>query len=264
MSLNVTEENFFELLAAYAEERYGSRLPYLYRNCPYNLDLHNGEFVYKQVLTWVMLQWINPETGRTVIDEFVERHVHDKELAARLLKVKEIVHDTFQVLNAKDKNGMIVARAESTGKTYQVYVIGSPELYVEGRYFSGIIHPFYDRGFWRTNGIITYKLTDEEMFERNRIITPPMAEMLVARMEQEWQERVESIPIKQTSRIRPALKKFPSDWIDGMCKSLKIGTAGFKKKDKAEMVASVLTSRRVADIVSGLSEDEKAALRFIS
>lgn len=258
----VTEENFLELLGSYAEWKYGQQIEESYRVCPYDLDFENEDLVYKQILTWFILER-NNSSGKTVLDEFVDQFVDDKRLASKILQMKSLVYDTFFIIK-KDAAHRILARSETDGKTYTVEILGEPEKYIEGRYFTGRIHPWHEDGTYRTTGINKIMFSDEEIFERYGIITPKITGMLYDRMMQEFQDKIESITISPRSKVGPLLKKYPIEWVDGICGLLKIDKKNLKKKDKVERIACVLTSRNSLEcIVSGLSEDEKIALRFV-
>lgn len=120
--------------------------------------------------------------GKIALEEFVDEYVYDKGLASKMLQMKELVHDTFFILKEKYRNNRIVARSESSGKTYVVEVIGRPEMYAAGRYFTGRIHPWHEDGTYRTIGIVKLKMSNEEAFAKYGLITNDMVYMIHDRM----------------------------------------------------------------------------------
>lgn len=258
----ITEENFLDLFGQYIGWKYGPTILDFYSACPYDLDFDDEELVYKQVMTWFAYERKNA-FGRTLVDEFVDEFVYDERLGSKILQMKSLVHDTFLIQRSADARNIILVTAESSGRTFEVEVMGnSPDVYKEGRAFTGRIHPWHEDGTYRMTGITKILISDEELFGRHGIITPEMT-MLHKKILQELQERAESITVSTKPKAITLLRKLPIEWVDGICDSLNVDMWCLKK-EKVMRIASALTSRNfLKQIVAGLSEDERIALRFV-
>ena len=262
MNSKITEDNFIEHLANFVEWKYKNDMLKSYNSCPYDLDLDNDDLIYKQIFTWFVYDRINTKTGITVLDEFVEQFVkEDGLLASKILQMKELFFDEFKILQRNDD--IMIVKAIQKSKVYKVQIIGAPEIYTKGRYLLGRIHPWYEDGTHRTCGILKIRKSDEEMLHEYGLIIGDVSDMITNRFMHEFQEKAESISITKHSKLVPSLKKYPIEWIDQICISLHLDSKKLKKKQKVELISSVLTSKTLCDVVCGLFEDEKIGLRFV-
>ena len=259
----VTEENFYDLLGQYVSQKYGSTLLDFTNACPYDMDFDDEELVHTQVVTWFVCERKNA-FGRTVIEEFVDEFIDDEKLGSKILQMKNLVHDTFFIQRSVDARNIILVTAESTGRTFEVeVVVKNPDVYKEGRAFTGRIHPWHEDGTYRMAGIAKILISDEEMFARNSPIMPEMSR-LHKQMLQEFQETAESITVSAKPKAVTLLRKLPIEWVNGICDSLNMDIWRCPKKEKIEQIASALTSKNFLEqVVAYLSEDEKIALRFV-
>lgn len=242
------------------EWKYGPTLINFYNECPYDLDLDNDELAYKQVLTWFAYDRKNA-FGKTIIDEFVNKFVDDKKLRSKILQMKNLTYDTFFIQRSADARNMIRVVAESSGKIFEVEIMGNnPDVYKEGRIFTGRIHPWHEDGTYRVTGITKILVSDEDLFRQHDTHD---VDLIFQKMERQFQEKAESITISTTPKAATLLRQLPIEWVDRICDSLYLDM-WCVKKEKIKMIVSILTSKNLLEqVVAGLSEDERIALRFV-
>ena len=263
MDAAITEDNCIDLAWDYLLQEYGEEVADSIGRCPYDMPSNNAELEFKQTATWFMCERKN-SSGRTVVEEFVERFVDDPGIASKLLQMRNLVRGQFLVEAPPDHNGIMRISSKSSGKTFSVeYLGGERHLLSVGRSFSGMIHPWRRDGTYRTTGITLMSLTDEEIFQRYGFITPKMTDVLLGQMRKDWQDEAESIAIAPRSRAHTLLKKLPADWVRGMCDSLCL-RRGRTKRDNIALVSSALTSLdSLQNTVSKLGRDEVDALLLV-
>lgn len=262
MHPRITEDNFPEMLGDYAKWKYGDRVYDYYDACPYDLDFDSDDLVYKQIMTWLAYEK-KDSSGRSLIDELVDNFVDDHRLGLKILHAQDLVHDTFFIQRSADHNKRMRVQALSSGKTFEVEVFGRhPENYVAGASFSGMIHPWYDDGTYRTTGIAKLMIDRKEPGGN---LVPPLVtpDMFWKKFAQDFQKKAESITISAMPMARTLLRQFPAEWVDGICDSLDMDSRDTKKR-KVERIASALTSPDSLErIVGCLSGSEKTALMHV-
>lgn len=146
----------FEAATAYALAKYGDKFDEARRKCPYDIEhLNDDKLIFKQHMTWFLAEWINPITGDTIIKEFVDETVEDKELAEMILQFTELFFDHFEVREHRGDD-VVVAYGKNTRKTYNVVTFSGNRLYPIGTIFEGRIHP-YD-GKYKMCGIMIKRM----------------------------------------------------------------------------------------------------------
>ena len=254
--VKVTEDNVFQLLADYAQWKYDDDVLWrLMEECPYDLDLENGELVFKQLLTWIMFERKDPATGMTVLEEFVGKFIkHDSTLARKVLGLGGIIFDVFEVL---ERSGNTIAVRGSDGRKFALEVIAEHvHRYAPGTRVEGMIHPWGDT--YRFTGITKMALKDSEIARELGLLTP---DELTAWYEKKHKEDADSVIIRQSSTLKSMLNKMPYYWIDGICNSLHIDPNG-RKPEKVRKIVAVLGSTRVIDIMKSLPDDALEAFEF--
>lgn len=128
------EIEFNERLYIYAEEQCPDFLKYA-EECPDYLEGLEVEFYYKQVLTWFVTEKALPSTGKTVLEEFVEKCVvsEEPEIAARMLQRKDVIRGSFRILDDRYFPVVPVEHLE-TGRRYVALFKGKA---VDARYRAG-------------------------------------------------------------------------------------------------------------------------------
>src|SRR5438128_2663709 len=172
----ISEANCMQQLYDYTESNYDNECQKYLKECPYSVNL-SPELKHKQVYTWFMTEKVLPTTGRTVLDEFVEKHVQPKkpELAKKMLQMKEVIRGTFKVLDVAVVEFITVEHKE-TGMIYKVVPISEKfrkSFSKEDVITNSRIYPWGDT--FRFAGIVTREESDEELAKRLGLITPEMA-----------------------------------------------------------------------------------------
>ncbi len=227
------ESNHDDECQKYSDEKYSDE-------CPYTTVGLSRELKHKQVYSWFMTERVVPSTGKTVLEEFVEKRVQSKnpELARKMLQMKDVIRGTFEVLDV-DAEFMTVEHKES-GTKYKVVPISEEfrrSFSKDDVITNSRIHPWGD--WFRFAGIVTRQERDEEVGRRLGLITPEMAREW---LEGGWAEDAESILVSDNTRLSAAMNKYPWQWVDGICKALGIDTKGMKKREKVSRAVSKLES----------------------
>ncbi len=253
----MTEDNVLQLLVDYTTWKYEDEILRSCDECPYDLELSDEEFVYKQLLTWFMLERTVPATGKTVLEEFVEQFVsHNTVLAKKVLGMKELIANTFVVRGREDN--IIVLEGESSSQRFNVWVIPEhSEMYAIGRRVKGRIYKWGD--VYRFAGITKIAKSDGEIARETGITTP---EFLAKWYERSFVKEAESLVVSTGSSLSSMLNKLPSQWINGICASLLVSKKG-KKREKVRRIIGMLDSEHLEDIVHALPWDACEALTFV-
>lgn len=222
----------------YAESNYDEECQRYSKECPYSADELSPELAFKQVYSWFMTEKVLPSTGKTVLEEFVERHVESKnpELARKMRQMKDVIRGTFEVLDVGSE--LITVKLKESGASYEVVPISEnfrKSFAKDDIIMNGRIHPWGDR--FRFAGIVTRQERYEEMGRRLGLITPEMAR---GWLESGWNEEAESMLVSDNTRLGAAMNKYPWQWVDGICKAVGIDTKGSKKRQKVSRVVSKL------------------------
>ena len=265
----------------YAWSTYGKIMEDIRDQCPYNLDLDNDIYVRRQLVTWFASKWINPDTGATVVDEFVRAHVRDKKAASRMLGLKDLIHDEFRMIR-KD-NRFTVVRAGRNGALYKLMMTGDSHVVLEDRIwwedvvegsmrveeipeshrrFEGQIFPWYPAGSYRTCGVVM-----RPKLYRNRTggyayssHAEDRDHMYLIRLAQ----KAESVPVTSRLRLRHALKKFPTEWVYQMYIALGFPESDESRGKKADAISSALLGASLLGILACLSREERECLMAVA
>ena len=247
----------------YAWEVYGDAIRENRDRCPYNLDFGDRICERRQLVAWFAAKWTNPDTGATVVDEFVEAYVRDGGTASRILRLKDAVYDEFDVF--RGGNRFRAVRAASDGSVYKVMDTGfASDIVRNCRRFEGAIFPWYPSGTHRTYGVLTI-----------RAAHPRWSRCPVRNFEsahQEDQDHVilidrarvaESFPLTPRFRLRAALKKFPGEWISQAYAALELPDGDHTRGTKADAISDALASASLLRVLDGLSAEERECLAAV-
>lgn len=261
------ENTYFQEIFEYAEENYDEECRRYAGECPDDLNLE-PELYYKQVYTWFICEKVLPSTGKTVLEEFVEKSVapSDPETAARLLQEKTQIRGSFRILDNSNAP-LLEAQNLESGRGYVIFTkmnrSQAAKFFTEGSVVRGKIHPWGDR-YHMFDGILTRQESDEVFARRLGLITPGMLEGIMDRMEDDWVKKYEDTLVNANSRLQSVMNKYPSQWVDAICSSLGVDIKTVRvKRDKIEAVVSKL-ELHLPEVTKTLGERHLAALKKLS
>ena len=253
----MTGDNVLQLLADYTSWKYEDEVLRSIDECPYPLNFTDEELVYKQVLTWFMLERTKPTTGKTVLEEFVEQFIkNDDALAEKALGMGDLITDTFNIVSCEDN--IIVLEGETSANRFTVWVIPEQsEYYIPGKRVKGRIFRWGD--MYRFAGITNIEKSDKQIERETGIVTP---ELMMKWYGGKFLKMAESIVVDTRSSLASILNKLPWTWIDDICSSLLVSKRG-KKREKVKRIVAILDSQYLKDVVRVLDKDAHEALMFV-
>jgi len=234
----------------YAIEKYGDRVEELYQRFSTEFPENDWDIPddawEKNYLCWLFFEKVLPETGQTIAEEFAEA---SKDMAPgmkqNILQMKNMIRSNFAVISGKDRFLKIKDLEDQT--VYDVTLPREVPSIPPNKLLTGRIHPFGDH--YRFTGIFVIKTTP--------LILDP--EIFMNAFETGQVDKIENIQLRKGSTFQSVMNKYPSHWIDWMCKHYRIKER--LKKDKICKIESKLTAE-IEIIVNGLFEQSKDALRL--
>lgn len=249
----IDENNSKKALVDYAFEKYGKKLKEFYErfreDFPEKDEEMEKELYYMNFMEWLIMEKPLPETGKTIVEEFVEAHPElDKSLKEKMLQMRNIIRSRFIILSKE--GARLKMKDEDSGKEYYVVMQSpNPELR-RGVIIEGRIHPFGNHyrfaGAFKTFDPYPYISSVDvmmELYDADKI------------------KKAENIILYENTKLTAILNKYPSQWVDGICNALSISTRG-KKDDKVKMIARAL-QENLSNILKRLPEKSKNALKFV-
>ncbi|RLG14324.1 MAG: hypothetical protein DRN71_03265 [Candidatus Nanohalarchaeota archaeon] len=250
---NINEYNFKQVLFEYTTEKYEDKAKefvdkYMH-NYPYYDDNFDDEIQFKNFIDWFMLEQPLPHSGKTIVEEYVEDHPDlDKNMKQRLLDMKKVIRSEFLVISKKGRH--LKLKDKSTNIVYDALSRIDNPNHCSGATMTGRIHKFGSN----------YMLTGVYLI---RIPHPLVADpdMIMGMFEEGRIKDSENITLSPTTKSTAIYNKYPSNWVDGICKALSISTKD-KKSNKAKQIASYL-HESIAGILEKLPSESKDALKLI-
>jgi hypothetical protein len=263
--ISESEVKYTDRLYDYAIEKYRKDFQKYAAECPYSVEGLGDEFAWKQRFSWFLAEKVLPSTGKTVLEEFVERYValDEPALARRMLQMKEVIRGSFRVLDDRYLPYVTVEHLETENKYIAVSKVDpSKRFFRAGDVINSRIRPWDDR-FYMFEGILTRSEREEDVARRLGLVSP---QFILEWFEKREIRKFESILINPGTRLRTVMSKYPSQWVDGMCTALGIGVKGRVKREKIRLVVSKLQSGHVEELLRGkkLPEGSTEALRLLS
>jgi len=252
MMETIDENSHREVLLEYMFQKYGRRIEEFYGNLiqyfPYEAKGMDWNLHLKDFIEWLLIEKPLPETGKTIVEEFVEEHNElDAETKQKFLQMKNVVASEFIVLS-KDKMTLKV-KDTKTERCYCVKLLDKNPSIWANSLLKGRIYPFgshyYFPGAIAIHNSPMILSTDVLMegYNRGRI------------------KDAESSIISKNTKLTAALNKYPCQWIDGICKTFSISAKG-RRGDKAWQIAEYLLEN-ISAVINGLPEKSKSALRNV-
>ena len=250
--MEINEENFKQVLFEYACEKYGTRFKEFYGRFkdefPYDNEGFDPEIAFKNFLDWLMIEKPLPETGKTIVEEYVDKNPGIKEeMKQKLLQMKNMIDSEFVVISKKQLH--LKLKDMNSEKTYNVVLHENnsnihPNTIIEGR-----IHPFGD--VYRTTGALWLK--------NSPLIMDP--DIFMYGFEEGRIKEAENIILTENSNTSAIMNKYPIQWVNGICEAYSIDTRA-RKNIKAKEIADKIQNN-LSSILESLPEKSKEALKFI-
>ncbi len=247
--------NFKQRLFEFFEENYLARTQPIFDDLleefPYDNSGFNDEFCMKNFIDWLMIEKPLPDSGKTIVEEFVEAHPEFPDnIKANYLQMKNIIYSKFKFIS-KETNPALLKDIE-TNKTYRVYLWSEISKIPSDTIMEGRIHPFGENYYFA--GIVRHEV-------KNPFITNLDFEGLLGGMEIDMINRVEKKTIYSNSTLMNILNKYPAEWINGICKSLSIKPLA-KKEERIPQIKNKMDGS-FNEIIDKLPEECKYILKLI-
>lgn len=246
--------NFKSILARYAADKYGDKAARFhdrfYNEFPYKIEGLDGETYFQNFMDWLIFEKRLPETGKTIVEEYINDHPEIEEGTKQLLLgTMKLINSEFIVISKKGLNHVIKDR--NNDKHYNAILQANrhnlsigPNTMLKGR-----IHP------WGGN----YLFAGAFGVHNSPMILDP--EIMMHSYEQGMINDAEKLILLSYSKLTAILNKYPSQWVDGICSSLSISTKG-KKNIKVQAIAEKLKNDMPL-ILASLPPRSKEALKIL-
>lgn len=252
MTENSTKDNFKQELFEFAKRQYRTKFKVFYKQFwtefPYKFKNLSEELDFKNWVDWLMIEKVLPETGKTIVEEYVEMHPElAEDFKQCLLRMKNVVRGKFIVLSV---NGLkLNVKCINVKDEYPVKLYNKHNLH-PGDIIEGRIHQFDD--YYRICGAFLIIDSDSHFF--------PDPKLFMRQWERNYIKEIEEKIINPESSIISLLKNYPFQWIDGICSVLNIQEK--LKKDKINAITACL-HKKLSFILSELSNSSKQALWLV-
>lgn len=256
----IDEDNCIQQLFNYTGSKYDDLCRRYANECPYPVRLP-PDMKLKQEYSWFMTEKVLPATGRTVLDEFVEKYVQpvNPGLAKKMLGLKDVTRGTFEFLSVGPR--LMTVRHFETGRTFTMVPISEGFSRLFGRGDRTLLTRIYPWGkYYRFAGIVVKHESEEEMARRLGLVTP---DMLRNWIETRWIGQAESILVGPHTKLSAAMNKYPWQWVDGICMALGIGTKGVKKGEKVKRVVGKLDAGYIGGLLNDRDRIPDGSLRAL-
>jgi hypothetical protein len=247
----INETNFKQVLFDYAYEKYGERFrefhDTFYDEFPYKYEGLSEDLYIKNFIDWLMVEKVLPDTGKTIVEEFVSEHPDlDEEMKQNLLQMGDVVSSTFVVLSKKHQ--YLKIKDQNTHKIYNVELTSDTYADVNSL-LTGRIHPFGD----------SYRFLGIFLIQNHPFIMD--VDVVMEHFNSGNIKDAEEMVLSPKSRLTAIINKYPFQWVDGICEKLSLDIKK-KKNEKAKMIDSKVKSD-LSQIVNSLSKKSKEALKLV-
>lgn len=189
-----------------------------------------------------------PDTGKTIVDEFVcENPGLNEEMKQKLLSMKNVIRSEFVVISKKGLD--IALKDRKTNNKYPVKLYSNIPGVGRNTLLIGRIHPF---GSY-------YRFAGAFMIYNSPMILDP--DIMMNAFEERSIEQAENIVLAPYTKLTAILNKYPFQWVDGICEEIGINLK--ERKDiKVKLIAAKLQNN-MGEIIANLPQKSKEALKVI-
>ena len=249
----IDEDNFLQALVDWAQATYDDELDKYGGDYPYPPRFDTEDQLVKQTVIWFVLEWKNPRTGTTLLEEFVDKFIEDPKLAAQVRQYGRVSFSMFRIVRRVSKHVAVVAD-EQTDKEYQVRFRNKPPRH-EGILFYGYIHPWKDDGVYRATGILTFLRPPPDDITRMLLKS-----RLDYSLTKEAQDKSEEVPISANAKLSAYLWRQSSIQVMEVAKFLNVPEGN--KREQIAGIKDVLSTNAVR-ILKSLSKEELSCLLYV-
>src|SRR3989344_1357912 len=253
---NINKENFKQALFDYFsdnyEKRVGGIINELKNEYPYDDEGLNQELSMKNFIEWLMIEKPMPDTGKTIVEEFIEKNSDiPEDIKNCMAGMKNIVRGKFKVLSYS--NGVVKLEKNDTKKEYNVrlYNTTNSSTLKNGSEIIGRIHEFDE--YYRFAGIFVTKMLKPDFLF-------PDPHDLLEWFEENQIKKIQNNILSNNMSITAMLRNYHSTWIDAICGLHHLNSR--KKDEKINMISHKLNTDLV-NIVESLSQDSKEILKNV-
>lgn len=248
----IDENNFKQVLFEYTMEKYENKLDEFQDKFldefPYNYEGLSDELQFKNFIDWLMIEKKLPDTGKTIVEEFVGNHPDlDEKMKQNLLNMKNVISSEFIVLS---KNKLeLTLKDRKTENLYTTRLYSDVRGVGRNTLLIGRIHPF---GTY-------YRFAGAFLIHNSPMILD--TDVLMNAFEDRSIKQAENIVLAPYAKLTAILNKYPFQWIDGICDELGIDTKE-KKNTKVKLIADKL-QYSMQEVIANLPQKSKEALHLI-
>lgn len=249
----INEMNYKQTVYEYAVEKYKGKLKEFAENFraefPYDIDDLDANLQLKNYFDWLLLEKVLPHSGKTIAEEYVEDHPEIRqEMKQKLLQAKNTINSEFTVIS---KNGLeMKVKDNSNDKIYCVRLQADNPNLRSMSIIIGRIHQFGEH--FVLTGIFQIKALSPFITDFNAVMNV---------FEEGRINNFEKITLSPSAKSTAIYNKYPSNWVDGICKALSLSTKEIKS-NKAKEIALKLTAS-MPEILARLPKESKEALKLI-
>lgn len=248
----ISEANYKQVLFDYACEKYEARFQEFhnrfYDEFPYKIGNVSDELYLENFVAWFVFEKPIPDTGKTIVEEFVDQHPDmDEELKQKVLQTQDVVRSRFVVLSKKGLN--LKLKDMDSRKTYNVTLDNDNRHLSRNALVTGRIHSFGD--IFKFLGVFTIQISP--YIWDTGVLMEQFSESSIA--------DAEKIVLPPKSRLTAILNKYPAHWVDGICKRLDLSSKG-KKNIKVKNIAARVKSD-IESILESIPEKSREALKLV-
>ena len=247
-------DNFMPVLANWAQDVYDDELERYGGDYPHPANFQTMESMTTQTLAWFVLEWKNPRTGTTPLEEFVDKFIEDPALAAKLSQFGRAFYSNFQIIRCISDH-VVDAVDKNTQKKYRVRFGNKlPGPYIS---FRGYIYPWEEDGAYRATGIIVF----EPPPANAGFITADMQDELLRMLMKERRDKTEAAPVSGTTKLSSYLRNQPIELVGRVAEFLNVREG--KKKERIAAIKTALSANGADRILKSLSKEEQACLQYV-
>lgn len=247
----IHQGNVVKTLVDWAQKNYAEELDRHIGEYPYPLNFDTEKSQRGQVLTWFVLEWKNPRTGTTILEEFAGKFIKNPEKAAVFRQFGQVIYGSFRIIE-RVSNHVVDVVDRDTQKEYRVEFANKIPPCI---HFSGYIHPWEEE--YRATGVVMFEMLPAD----GEFITPDMQDELLRRLMKEKQDKAEAVLISATAKLSTYLRNQPVELVTMTAEFL--GVPEGKKRERIAAIGAALSGDGADHIIKSLPKKERACLLYV-